>query len=312
MRYGFYLPTRGADRDAEALETIVQRGEALGFSLRDDRRPHRVPVAIASKYPYTVGGRLPRRRRCAGAARAHGVRRGQDADAAAGHQRDDPAVPEPRGRRPRCSPPSTCSRAGGSPSAWAWAGSARSSRRSARRTSIAAARSATSTCASSRRCGPRIPAAFEGEFYGSETCGACPSPCRSRIRRSGSVATARPALRRVARLGDGWHPVGANPAVPLTPAELRASLDELPDDRGGGRDPAALTISFKAPLYDTAATTLGGVRRPFLGTPQQVAEDIGTYEQARRERADLRLPERDLAETLDRMERFAQTMRTVR
>ena len=30
------------------------------------------------------------------------------------------------------------------------------------------------------------------------------------------------ALRRAARLGDGWHPVGANPAVPLGPAELRA------------------------------------------------------------------------------------------
>jgi hypothetical protein len=36
-----------------------------------------------------------------------------------------------------------------------------------------------------------------------------------------------PALRRVARYGDGWHPVGANPAVPLRPAELRASLDQL-------------------------------------------------------------------------------------
>lgn len=31
MRYGFYLPTRGGCATPEALETIVQRGEALGF-----------------------------------------------------------------------------------------------------------------------------------------------------------------------------------------------------------------------------------------------------------------------------------------
>ena len=45
MRYGFYLPTRGGCAGAEALETIVQRGEALGF--------HSVMIGV---------GRVPRRR----------------------------------------------------------------------------------------------------------------------------------------------------------------------------------------------------------------------------------------------------------
>jgi alkanesulfonate monooxygenase SsuD/methylene tetrahydromethanopterin reductase-like flavin-dependent oxidoreductase (luciferase family) len=31
MRYGFYLPTRGRSATPEALEALVQRGEALGF-----------------------------------------------------------------------------------------------------------------------------------------------------------------------------------------------------------------------------------------------------------------------------------------
>ena len=31
MRYGFYLPTRGATATPEALEALVTRGEALGF-----------------------------------------------------------------------------------------------------------------------------------------------------------------------------------------------------------------------------------------------------------------------------------------
>lgn len=33
MRYGFYLPTRGRSATPEALEALVQRGEALGFLL---------------------------------------------------------------------------------------------------------------------------------------------------------------------------------------------------------------------------------------------------------------------------------------
>ena len=32
MRYGFYLPTRGDTATPDALETLVTRGEALGFS----------------------------------------------------------------------------------------------------------------------------------------------------------------------------------------------------------------------------------------------------------------------------------------
>ena len=60
-----------------------------------------------------------------------------------------------------------------------------------------------------------------------------------------------------------------------------------------GRDPPTLTISFKAPVYDTSVTTLGGAeRRPFSGTPQQIADDIGAYEKLGVQRAGLRLPQR--------------------
>ena len=31
MRYGFYLPTRGACATADALEALLERGERLGF-----------------------------------------------------------------------------------------------------------------------------------------------------------------------------------------------------------------------------------------------------------------------------------------
>src|SRR5262245_58451050 len=59
MRYGFYLPTRGATATAEALATLVQRGEALGFHTVVIADHLVFPVAIQSKYPYTVDGAFP-------------------------------------------------------------------------------------------------------------------------------------------------------------------------------------------------------------------------------------------------------------
>ena len=117
------------------------------------------------------------------------------------------------------------------------------------------------------------------------------------------------AIRRAARLGDGWHPVGANAAVPLRPAELKASLDELFRlTRAAGRDPKTLTISFKAPVYDTTIVPAGGDRRPFSGTTEQIAGDIATY-------ADLGVSElifdfrsESTSESLERLERFATTV----
>jgi probable F420-dependent oxidoreductase len=59
MRYGFYLPTRGQTATPEALEALVQRGEALGFTSVMIADHLVFPVTIKSKYPYTVSGAFP-------------------------------------------------------------------------------------------------------------------------------------------------------------------------------------------------------------------------------------------------------------
>jgi len=59
MRYGFYLPTRGGTATPDALETLVQRGEALGFASVMIADHLVFPVTIKSKYPYTVTGGFP-------------------------------------------------------------------------------------------------------------------------------------------------------------------------------------------------------------------------------------------------------------
>jgi probable F420-dependent oxidoreductase len=157
----------------------------------------------------------------------------------------------------------------------------------------------------------RNPASFAGEFYRFEDLRCLPQPVQKPHPPIWIGGHSTPALRRVARHGDGWHPVGANPAVPLRPAELRVSLDQLfRMTEAEGRDPSALTISFKAPVYDVSATTLTGTeRRPFSGSAQQVADDVGAYEKLGVSELVFDFRSEHLAETLDRMERFAQTIR---
>ena len=119
----------------------------------------------------------------------------------------------------------------------------------------------------------------------------------------------RAALRRVARLGDGWHPVGANPAVPLTPAEFSGLRDELYRlTEAEGRDPGKLTISYKAPVYDAGppvAPASRAARRPFSGTAQQVAEDIAAFARLGVSELMFDFRSESLTESLERMERFA-------
>src|SRR5437660_6346540 len=59
MRYGFYLPTRGQTATPEALETLVKRGESLGFASVMIADHPVFPVTIKSRYPYTVSGVFP-------------------------------------------------------------------------------------------------------------------------------------------------------------------------------------------------------------------------------------------------------------
>src|SRR5207249_11339179 len=59
MRYGFYLPTRGYTASPEGLETLVRRGESLGFASVMIADHLVFPVTIKSKYPYTVTGVFP-------------------------------------------------------------------------------------------------------------------------------------------------------------------------------------------------------------------------------------------------------------
>src|ERR1700730_5817545 len=116
----------------------------------------------------------------------------------------------------------------------------------------------------SSNSGPSRPPASTAASTDTPISAANPSRCRSPTRRSGSAGIPAPPCD-AGHGGDG-HPVGAVAASPLPPQEMRAHLDTLKQlTEAERRNFSALTISYKAPLYDTAIPSPDGSRRPFSG-----------------------------------------------
>ncbi len=310
MRYGFYLPTRGGCATPEALETIVQRGEALGFHSVMIADHVVFPTAIASRYPYTVSGEFPG---------------GGDAleqltlvAFVAGRTRALRLVTSVM-ILPYRNPVLTAKMlatvdvlSSGRLTVGVGVGWLREEFEALGAPNFERRGAASDEYLRIfKTLWTENPASFAGEFYRFAGLRCLPQPVQKPHPPIWIGGHSAPALRRVARHGDGWHPVGANPAVPLRPAELRTSLDHLFRlTEAEKRDPSALTISFKAPVYDVTATTLtGSERRPFSGTAQQVADDIAAYEKTGVHELIFDFRSDHLEETLDRMERFARMIR---
>jgi alkanesulfonate monooxygenase SsuD/methylene tetrahydromethanopterin reductase-like flavin-dependent oxidoreductase (luciferase family) len=87
-----------------------------------------------------------------------------------------------------------------------------------------------------------------------------------------------PALRRAARVGDAWYPIGTNPQNPLdslTRFKAQAArLQKMTTE--AGRDPKAVGLSLRVTVFgETApAQASDGEHRLFAGSPALIAADI--------------------------------------
>lgn len=148
---------------------------------------------------------------------------------------------------------------------------------------------------------------FEGKYCRFSDLHFLPKPVQKPHPPIWVGGQSRAAMRRAARLGDGWHPVGAIPAAPLEPEELAgnvALVHRYAED--WGRDPSELEISMKAPLYDVGSGVPGAARRRFAGEPGQILQDIRTYEDAGVGCIIFDVRGDDLGNSLERLEWFAE------
>lgn len=115
------------------------------------------------------------------------------------------------------------------------------------------------------------------------------------------------AIRRAARLGDGWHPIGGVPTIPLEPEVMVRNLETLAGHAAkAGRNIKDIRVAFKGSLFDREKQAMPGRRRRFIGSADEIAGDIAAYRDAGVDTMifDVRRP--GISETLERMEWMAK------
>ncbi len=115
------------------------------------------------------------------------------------------------------------------------------------------------------------------------------------------------AIRRAAQLGDGWHPIGGVPTVPLEPEDMARDLEMLARyAEKAGRGPKDIRVALKGSLFDREKQSTPGKRRRFIGSAQEIAGDLREYRDAGVDTLifDVRRP--SPTETLERMEWMAK------
>ena len=150
------------------------------------------------------------------------------------------------------------------------------------------------------------PVAYKGRFYDFDEVVCEPRPIQTPGPPIWIGGHSGPALRRVARLGDGWHPVGATAASPLPPEEMRDKIGQIRRMmEAQGRDFSKLQISYKAPVYDGGAPPKGEARRLFTGGSDAARQDIATFESLGVHELVFDFRSSTLTECVDRMSQFS-------
>ena len=121
-----------------------------------------------------------------------------------------------------------------------------------------------------------------------------------------------PALRRTARYGDTWYPIGSNPHFPLDTIERFtarvARLGEIASEED--RDPASISLVYCATWANEGAVKLdGGGRHLLTGLVQDLQEDMAALADAGVVGLMLNFQRDTLVQSLDAMQHFADEVR---
>jgi probable F420-dependent oxidoreductase len=146
---------------------------------------------------------------------------------------------------------------------------------------------------------------FQGQYCQVSGVGFYPKPVQKPHPPIWIGGHSAPAQRRAATLGDGWMPIGLRPRPLLEPAALATKIAQLRTlTRQAGRPEDAVTISFTAPVVLTKTTAPD---RPLLqGPPEVVAADLRHYQALGVRNFNINLPPGSLSARQDVMEQFVR------
>jgi probable F420-dependent oxidoreductase len=305
MRYGFYLPTRGPTATRDAILAMAREGERLGFHSAMIADHIVFPVKSDSAYPYTLDKRHPGGGDALETFSILGVVAG-----ATEKLRLVTSVLVLPYRNPVLTAKMVSSLdvlSGGRVTLGVGVGWLKEEFEALDSPDFAKRGAVTDEwIAIFKQLWTQSPASFKGKFYSYNDILTEPFPLQKPHPPIWVGGHSMPALRRTARHGDGWHPVGAIAASPLPPQEMRAHLATLKRmTEAEGRDFGALTISYKAPLYDTGIPDRDGARRSFSGSADEIAGDIRSFAAIGVHELIFDFRGESIADSIERLQRFA-------
>jgi probable F420-dependent oxidoreductase len=116
-----------------------------------------------------------------------------------------------------------------------------------------------------------------------------------------------PSMRRAARIGDVWYPIGSNNANMLdTLPRLQAGIARLHDlTRQAGRDPAKIGVAYRIKRHGQPAPLASdGHRKLFTGSIAHVIEDIVALRELGVTAMDFDFEGRDTDKAIEEMKKF--------
>lgn len=306
MRYGFYLPTRGPLANRSDLTAILETAESLGFASTMVADHVILPTKIDSPYPYTVKGNFLSQGECFEqlalmsfvAARTETMRIVSSVM----------IVPH---RNPVFNAKSLATidvLSEGRVTVGIGVGWMEEEFKALDTAPFKARGAVTDEYVDIfRKLWTGKPVSYEGEYYSFDEVICEPVPVQEGGPPIWIGGHSNPALRRVAKLGDGWHPVGATAASPLPPAEMREKLDKIKGMMdANGRDFSKLEVSYKAPIYDGGVPPEGEERRLFTGGKDAALSDIAEFEAIGVDELVFDFRAETLSEAIERMQQFGE------
>jgi probable F420-dependent oxidoreductase len=116
-----------------------------------------------------------------------------------------------------------------------------------------------------------------------------------------------PSMRRAARIGDAWYPIGSNNTHLLdTLPRLQAGIARLRDlIKAAGRDPASVGVAYRVKRHgQPAPRATDGYRKLFTGTVANTIEDIAALKEIGVTALDFDFEGRDALRSATDMKKF--------
>lgn len=313
MQIGFNAPTAGPLASPEAITRLLQGGEAMGYAYATFSDHVVIPTDIHAIYPYSDNGEFP--------AGARGARHEQLTEVMFAAARTNKlrlvtsvmVVPH----RPAVLTAKILSTidifSNGRLTLGIGAGWLKEEFEALDAPDFAARGKVTDEyILAARELWTAAEPRFQGEHVSFDKISFEPKPVQPGGPPIWVGGESGPALRRTARLGDAWYPIGTNPAFPLDSLvrykEAVAKLRRLTGE--AGRDSAAVGLSLRVQKFGAELPPLAGdgERHLFSGSPEQIVDDIHALRALGVSAIDFNFLGSTVEKVLGQMEGFRETV----